>query len=141
MADEAGLAFFESKIRPVLVEHCYRCHSVEADESKGGLLLDSRTAIRAGGERGPAVTPGAPDKSLILEALTHADPDIAMPPKKPQLPDGVISDFRAWIEAGATDPREGEGSVRRAGPDFWAYQKPVPTPLVITCVNVFNLDI
>lgn len=128
-ADEAGLAFFESKIRPVLIEHCYRCHSVETDESKGGLLLDSRAAIRAGGERGAAVAPGDPDKSLILAALTHADPDFAMPPKKPRLPADVIADFRVWIEAGAPDPREGGGEIRRAGPDFWAYQKPVRNPL------------
>src|SRR5262245_20484554 len=72
------IEFFETKIRPVLVEHCYRCHSAQAKKVKGGLLLDTRDAIRKGGDRGPAVVPGQPDKSLVLEALRHKG--LKMPP-------------------------------------------------------------
>lgn len=63
-ADDAGIAFFESKIRPALVKHCYECHSAEAGKSKGGLLLDSRAGIRAGGDTGPAAIPEDSAKSI-----------------------------------------------------------------------------
>src|SRR6187551_2428884 len=104
--DVAGTAFFESKIRPVLVKHCYECHSVESGKSKGGLQLDTKQGIRAGGDTGPGVVPGDPAKSLLLTAIKHTDPDLEMPPKKAKLPDAVIADIEAWIKAGATDPRE-----------------------------------
>jgi len=68
-------------------------------------LLDSRKAIRAGGDRGAAVVPGDPDGSLLLTAISHSDPDLQMPPKKERLPDSVINDFKLWIQAGAADPR------------------------------------
>jgi hypothetical protein len=132
-------AFFESKIRPVLVKNCYECHSVEAGKSKGSLLLDTREGIRAGGERGPAVVPGETAKSLLLTAIAHTDPDLEMPPKKAQLSKSVIADFEAWIKAGAPDPRESTGkTVERppinleAGRKFWSYQKPVKPTLPAT---------
>jgi hypothetical protein len=96
-----SVAFFESRIRPVLVKHCYECHSAESGKSKGGLLLDTRENIRAGGDTGPAVVPGDPKKSLLLTAISHTDPDLEMPPKQPQLPKAVIADFEAWIKMGA----------------------------------------
>src|SRR5580704_12079968 len=96
-----GIAFFESRIRPVLVEHCYKCHSVGAAKPKGGLLLDSRKTIRAGGDSGPAVVPGDPGASLLLTAISHSDPDLKMPPKKERLPESVISDVKTWIRMGA----------------------------------------
>jgi len=99
------LAFFESKIRPVLVEHCYECHSATATKIKGGLVLDSRAGVRKGGDTGPALTPGAPDASLLIQALRHASEDLAMPPKK-KLPANVIADFEQWVRLGAPDPRE-----------------------------------
>src|SRR4029079_18219965 len=83
----AAITFFESKIRPVLVDHCYKCHSVDAGKSKGNLLLDSREKIRAGGDRGPAVVPGDPDASLLLAAVAHSDPDLEMPPNRGRLPE------------------------------------------------------
>src|SRR5690606_38990052 len=70
--------FFETKIRPVLVEHCYECHSADAKSVRGGLLLDSREGTRAGGDSGPAVVPGEPDASLLLEALRYES--FEMPP-------------------------------------------------------------
>lgn len=126
------LNFFESKIRPVLVKHCYDCHSVESGKSKGGLLLDTRDALWTGGDRGPAVVPGEPKKSLLLTAIAHTDPDLQMPPKKAQLPKSVIADVEAWIKMGAPDPREATGKTierppvdLKSGREFWAYKKPV----------------
>ena len=78
----AGDDFFESQIRPVLVENCYGCHSAEAGKSKGGLQLDTREGIRSGGDDGPAVVPGDLEKSLLIEAIRWHDPDIGMPPEK-----------------------------------------------------------
>ena len=124
-------AFFESKIRPVLVQHCYQCHSAKAGKSEGGLRLDSRHGIRAGGDRGAAVVPGDSKKSVLLTAISHTDPDLKMPPKKERLPESVINDFKTWINSGAADPREEDAAnaaappvTIEAGRNFWAYQKP-----------------
>ncbi len=125
-------SFFEARVRPVLVRHCYECHSAESGKSKGGLMLDTREGIRAGGESGAAVVPGDAAKSLLLAAIKHSDPDLVMPPKKAKLPDAVIADFETWIKSGAADPRE--VSVKAAerapvdvvsGRKFWSYRKPV----------------
>src|SRR5262245_49595301 len=96
--------FFEKKIRPVLVEHCYECHSAQSDKLKGKLLLDNREAARKGGESGPAVIPGDPDSSLVVQALRYEN--FEMPPKG-KLPAEVIANFEHWIKQGAADPREG----------------------------------
>lgn len=129
LADDT--AFFESKIRPVLTKHCYECHSAESGKSKGGLMLDTRNAIRAGGDSGPAVVPGDAARSLLLTAMKHSDPDLEMPPKKAKLPDAVIADFETWIKNGAADPRETAARVAdrppvdvEAGRKFWSYKKP-----------------
>src|SRR5688572_805206 len=98
------LAFFEAKIRPVLVENCYECHSAGAKKIKGGLLLDSRVAVQAGGNTGPVITPGNPDASLLIEAIRHLSEDLAMPPEN-QLAPQVIADFETWIRMGAPDSR------------------------------------
>ena len=100
----SGMDFFESKIRPVLVDLCYECHSKQSGKTKGGLRVDSRDALLKGGENGPSIIAGAPDKSLLIKAINHADPDMEMPPKG-KLPDSVIEDFRKWITMGAPDPR------------------------------------
>src|SRR5262245_29380045 len=94
-----AFAFFERKIRPVLVEHCYACHSVDAQKNKklrGGLFLDTKTGLLKGGETGPAIVPGKPDDSLLIKALNYAGEDLRMPPKG-KLPDSVIADFETWI--------------------------------------------
>ena len=129
----AGVTFFESKIRPVLVKHCYECHSVEAEAAEGGLRVDDRVALRAGGGRGPAVVPRRPEASLLLTAIAHQDADLMMPPKEKPLSADVLSDFREWIEMGAPDPRSGEseekaGEWERRGEAFWAYQTPQGSP-------------
>jgi len=103
-------SFFESKIRPVLVKHCYQCHSSDAKNIKGGLVLDSKDGWQKGGDVGPSIIPGKPTESLLYKAITWQDSDIQMPPDN-ALPKSVIADFRKWIEDGAVDPRtEGASS-------------------------------
>src|SRR5437763_8018692 len=78
------LAFFEKKVRPVLVDNCYKCHSAEAQKAgklKGDLLLDTRAGVLKGGENGPAVVPGKPDESRLIKAVRYVDDDLKMPPK------------------------------------------------------------
>lgn len=124
--------FFEAKIRPVLIESCYKCHSAAAQANgklKGGLLLDNRESIRRGGETGPAIVPGNTKNSLLLSALRHED--FEMPPNG-KLPDGVIADFAKWIQMGAPDPRDGVTAVEsnidlEKGRQFWSFQ-PVQKP-------------
>jgi hypothetical protein len=129
-AADPGIDFFEQRIRPVLVEHCYECHSA-AKKKQGGLLLDSRAGMRKGGDTAPAVVPAKPDESLVLSALRYDD--FEMPPKG-KLPANVIRDFERWIRTGAPDPREGEVATVEAnspsveeGRSFWAFQ-PVRSP-------------
>ncbi|MCP3696015.1 MAG: DUF1549 domain-containing protein, partial [Planctomycetaceae bacterium] len=123
------LEFFENKIRPILVNRCYECHSQKSKIVKGGLLLDSRDATLKGGESGAAVVPGKPEESLLLDALQYDG--LEMPPKG-KLPKNVITDFANWIKMGAPDPRTGPAAVT-SGIDFakgrthWAYQ-PVTLP-------------
>src|SRR5580693_5148170 len=91
-AQDAGIEFFEKKIRPVLVEHCYECHAASAKKMRGGLLLDSRDGVRKGGDSGPALVPGDPDKSLLIKAVRYSDPETKMP-KKGKLPAAVIANL------------------------------------------------
>lgn len=106
-----GVAFFESKIRPVLVAKCYQCHSAEAQAAgrlKAELLLDTRDGILKGGESGPAIVPGDKKKSLLLDAVAHQG--LEMPPEG-KLPENVIADFTAWFDMGAPDPRTGPAAA------------------------------
>jgi hypothetical protein len=103
--DSVGIEFFEQKVRPVLVQHCYECHSAATRKPKGGLLLDSREATRKGGESGPALVPGAPEKSLLIKAVRYDG--LEMPPKhKGKLADKVVADLEHWVKIGAPDPRD-----------------------------------
>jgi hypothetical protein len=126
-AAENGLDFFETKIRPVLVERCYRCHS-SATKQRGGLALDSREAILKGGDRGPALRPGRPADSLLVQVL-HYNREPGMPPKG-KLPDAVIADVEKWVALGAPDPRTTSAAGWMKAPDvrqgrtFWAFQPP-----------------
>jgi hypothetical protein len=96
-------AFFESKIRPVLVKQCYECHSQGAKKLGGKLLLDAPSEMIVGGESGPSLIPGKPDESLIIQAVRYDG--LEMPPKK-KLPEQVVNDFITWVKMGAPDPRE-----------------------------------
>src|SRR5215510_14768753 len=102
--ERESIDFFEKKIRPVLVENCYKCHSVESKKRKGELWLDSRAGILEGGKSGPVLVPGDPGKSRLIEAIRYRTPDLQMPPDNP-LPPAVVADFEAWIRMGAPDPR------------------------------------
>src|SRR5262245_47766567 len=101
----AQTAFFESKIRPLFVKHCYSCHSRQAEKLKGELYLDSRAGVRKGGESGPAIVPGKPDESLLIKAVRYVDKDLRMPPKE-KLSAAEIADLAAWVKMGAPDPRD-----------------------------------
>lgn len=103
-ADPEALAFFEKRIRPLLVEHCYECHSASAREVQGDLLVDSRRGLRRGGYSGPAIVPGDSRQSLLLKAVRYDNPELQMPPAGKLAPD-EIADLEAWIESGAADPR------------------------------------
>ena len=133
--DRKGLDFFEAKIRPMLVKHCYECHSAGAatkKKLKGGLLLDSRDGGRKGGESGAAIVPGKPGQSLLISALNHES--LEMPPKG-KLPDEIIAHFEKWIEMGAPDPRDGVTVVAssqidiEAGREHWSFR-----PLIFPAV-------
>jgi hypothetical protein len=120
--DAAGVAFFESKIRPVLIERCYVCHSSQAKKIRGGLRLDTREGARTGGDAGPAVVPGKLDESLLFQAITAAKGVEPMPPKG-RLPEKVVADFGQWIRMGAPDPRDGKPggatATKVAEPSDW----------------------
>ncbi len=124
--DAAGIAFFEKKIRPVLIEHCYECHSAQSKAVKGGLWLDTQNAMRQGGDSGPAIVPNNVDESLLIQALKYDG--INMPPRR-KLPASIVADFEQWINMGAPDPRQGKAPSKgqiniEAGRQFWAYQLP-----------------
>ncbi|MBW3539448.1 MAG: PSD1 and planctomycete cytochrome C domain-containing protein [Planctomycetes bacterium] len=110
----AALEFFEKRIRPVLVQSCYECHSAKTATPKGGLRLDSRQGVLTGGDSGASIVPGKPAESLLIEALRYES--LQMPPKA-QLPQETIADFVRWIEMGAPDPRDGADSA--ADDDSW----------------------
>lgn len=132
-ADDADkIAFFEAKIRPVLVENCLKCHG--ETKQNGKLRLDSKSGVLKGGISGPAVVPGKARESLLIKAIRHADPDLAMPSKEKKLSDAIIADFEKWIDAGAADPRDGKQPAVAEGIDwkkaraFWSFQPPkMPT--------------
>jgi len=99
-----GTEFFEKKIRPLLAERCYECHSASAEKLKGKLMLDSREGALKGGESGPAMVPGAPESSLLIKAVRYTDKDLQMPPKNKRLSDRQIGDLTAWVQMGAPWP-------------------------------------
>jgi hypothetical protein len=101
--DRDGIEFFEAKIRPVLVENCFKCHT--GKKPKADLLLDSRAAMFKGSDNGPAVVTGEPDKSLLMKAIRYEDANLRMPPKG-KLADAVIADFAEWIRRGAPWPED-----------------------------------
>ena len=111
---------FEAKIRPVLIQNCYRCHSAKT-KSKGGLLLDSQQGMLRGGDSGPALVPGNPEKSLLIRAIRYQHADLKMPPKG-KLPDNVIADFEHWIRQGAADPRNQKLSAKADPRKHWGFQ-------------------
>ena len=129
---EDQLAFFEKRIRPLLVTKCYECHSQESDEVAGHLLVDSAPTMRRGGDNGAAVIPGNLDKSLLIEAVRYGNKDLQMPPDE-QLSSAEIRDLEEWIRMGAPDPRRTATKIPRRTIDlakareFWSF-RPVTNP-------------
>src|SRR5262249_22090341 len=134
----ADLAFFESKVRPLLVEHCYECHSDRKKKPKGGLRLDSRAGWVAGGDTGPALVAGDVEHSLLVRAVRYGDSELKMPPDE-KLADGEIAVLEEWVRRGAPDPRAPgaqpggasttSASSKEAAATHWAFQRmadPVP---------------
>jgi hypothetical protein len=125
-----GAAFFEQRIRPLLIERCYKCHSAQAAKVKGGLYLDSNQGMRKGGVNGAILVPGDPGKSRLIDALKGRDPDLKMPPGK-QFSSQQIEWFETWIKMGAPDPRDTTASTNAgarsamgldSGRQWWAFQ-------------------
>lgn len=143
--DAQQIAFFESKVRPLLIESCYECHSHES-KVKGGLALDSQPGWQAGGDSGAVIVPGKPDESLLVRAVSYLDSDYEMPPKQ-KLPDAQIEILRQWIAMGAPDPRhepagEKEASLQVAAADLWSFQpvretEPPQTPTAQADIDRF----
>jgi mono/diheme cytochrome c family protein len=122
------LEFFENKIRPVLAEHCYSCHSERADKIRGGLALDTQAATLKGGDTGPAVVPGDLEKSLLIRAVRYTDDNLQMPPKDKKLARQQIADLEAWVKMGAPDPRtQALAVLPKPATNHWAFQ-PIRRP-------------
>ena len=123
------LEFFEKKIRPVLAEHCFKCHSADAKKLKGGLLLDHRAGVLKGGDSGPSIVSGKPEESLLIEAIGYDNVDLEMPPRG-RLSDQQIADLTEWVKRGAPWPKEaakGPGNkdhfnLAERKADHWAWQ-------------------
>ncbi len=137
-ASTDGVKFFESKVRPLLVEHCQDCHG--AEKKKGGLRLDNLSYILAGGERGPGLVPHKPQDSLIMKAVLFEDPDMEMPPDG-KLKAEDIEIFRQWIamgapwpeaEVAAAQPARRPGQITDEDRKWWSFQpvKAVKPPVV-----------
>ena len=134
-AADQGLDLFEKRVRPLLVEHCYACHSADAKKQRGGLLVDSRDGLLQGGDSGPALVPGKPRESLLLKVVQYSG-DLKMPPKG-KLPAAAAADLEKWIALGAPDPRGAAVSAGKSaggmtveeGRKYWAYRPPQLRPL------------
>jgi len=139
-SDTAGTEFFEKEIRPLLVAKCYECHS--AQEANGGLRLDRKDVVRKGGDTGPAIIPGDPEKSLLIDAVRYKNSDLQMPPKNP-LTASEIALLEKWVAMGAPDPRTDISVATVAGPTgmsieegrhFWSF-KPITSPTLPTVAD------
>lgn len=126
-SDQEKLDFFESRIRPVLIEHCYECHGPDASIAQGNLRLDARESWMRGGDSGPVIAPGNAEGSLLLQSLRYQS--LQMPPKG-KLSDAMIADFERWIAEGAVDPRNEQERPKgfaidpAAAEHHWAFQSP-----------------
>jgi Protein of unknown function (DUF1553)/Protein of unknown function (DUF1549)/Planctomycete cytochrome C len=130
------LAFFESKVRPILADRCYSCHSLEQGKSKGGLTLDTKPGWEKGGDDGPVIKPGDVEASVLIKAIGYQDPDLQMPPKGEKLSDTQIATLTEWVKMGAPDPRTGPKNINAKLTGLsdkarmhWAYQPVVKPPV------------
>ncbi|MGE5193818.1 MAG: PSD1 and planctomycete cytochrome C domain-containing protein [Deltaproteobacteria bacterium] len=122
-----GAEYFEKKIRPILVRHCYECHSGDPQKARANFVLDTREGLRKGGQSGKVIVPGNADESLLIEAVQYMG--LEMPPKE-KLPDELIEELVKWVEMGAPDPRTGKAASVKSKIDlaeakkYWAFQRP-----------------
>ncbi len=125
---KAQLDFYETKVRPVLSQTCYKCHSATSEKIKAGLVVDTREGLLKGGETGPAVIPGNAEKSLLIKAIRYTDNDLQMPPKGEKLSAQQIADLTAWVKMGAPAPAGGKAPLAKAvtaaaaKTSHWAFQ-------------------
>jgi mono/diheme cytochrome c family protein len=138
---KSQLDFFENKVRPIFAGNCYQCHSPAKGKVKGELELDWKGGWERGGENGPVIVPGDPEKSRLIRAVGYTDPDLQMPPKGDKLTEAQINDLVAWVKMGAPDPRTvrpaaaaAAGAYARDGKDHWAF-KPVKKPALPAVQN------
>jgi Protein of unknown function (DUF1553)/Protein of unknown function (DUF1549)/Planctomycete cytochrome C len=124
--------FFTKQVKPIFEANCFQCHSHGMKKAKGNLVVDARASLVKGGDSGPAIVPGHPEKSLLIKAISYADEELRMPPKG-KLPEPAIAVLREWVRRGAPWPGEKEQTLRRPGPiteedrAWWAFQ-PVQRP-------------
>ncbi len=118
-------ASFRDQVEPILARRCLSCHSHAAGQMEGNLALDWKSGWATGGDRGPAILPGSPDESLLIQAVRHADADLKMPDDK--LPDAEIAILEAWVRDGAVDPRVAEPAATAAPGDWWSL-RPLVSP-------------
>lgn len=141
----SGVEFFEKKVRPILAQHCYECHSGQAKKLKANLYLDTREGLLKGGDTGVAIVLGEPEKSRLIEAVRYGNPDFQMPPKQ-KLSDAAIGDLIEWIKMGApwpatamaiagVDENAPEAEREQRKREHWAWQ-PVGQPPVPIVMNV-----
>ncbi len=130
-AESSGDAFFKEKVQPILTQHCFKCHS-HGEKMKGNLVVDSRDGLLTGGDTGPAVVPGDPAKSLLIEAVTYKNTDLQMPPKGEKLSDAQVATLTEWVKLGAPWPEapgqkmkpRPKGKISDEDRQWWAF-KPV----------------
>ncbi len=129
--DPAGIAFFERRIRPLMVERCFSCHGPESRKANGGLRLETAEGLLKGSDSGPVVVPGAPEKSLLIRAVHSADKDVRMPPTGKRLTEAQIKDLETWVKMGAPFPKTEvkENQITARARTHWAFQ-PVAEPAI-----------
>jgi hypothetical protein len=134
-----GVEYFETRVRPILVDSCYKCHSAQSEKLKGSLYLDSKAGLLKGGKTGPAIVPGDLDKSLLIKAVRYKDEDLQMPPKTPLEP-GQVAILETWVKMGAPDPRTQQGGAKTEvtvlsladSKNFWSFKRPVEPQVPVT---------
>ena len=127
LGDAPADDFFESRIRPLLAEHCYRCHSEQLGKSQGGLKLDTQSALLAGGDSGPAAIAGQPEESLLLKAVRRTDAAVSAMPPDQELTAEQVRDLEKWIADGLVYPGHDQPVVDPRS--HWSFQ-PVSKPAI-----------
>ncbi len=138
-AESQSDIFFREKVQPILTQHCFKCHS-HGEKMKGNLLVDSRDALLTGGDTGPAIVPGDPAKSLLIEAVNYKNTELQMPPKGERLKEAQIATLTQWVKLGAPWPEppgqkmksRPRGKITDADRQWWAFRpvaKVEPPPI------------